>query len=78
MISEDQAAYLSYPTHSVAGWLGLATTLGPNLTEETSFFGLPLLVLVTFGWVLLRRSAAPGRRATLVALAVTAAVLGGL
>jgi hypothetical protein len=66
---EDVAAYLSYPGRSLAGWAGLdSADLAPNPTEETSFFGLPMIVLVIAGLVLLWRHADRGRRATLRAL----------
>ncbi|HCT78963.1 MAG TPA: DUF2079 domain-containing protein [Micromonosporaceae bacterium] len=51
--NEDLAAYGVWPERSVAGALGLNTHLAPNPTEENSFFGLPLLVLVIFAFVLL-------------------------
>ncbi len=74
MYAEDIAAYASYPSRSIAGELGFATNLAPNPTEETSFFGLPLLVLAAVGMVMLWRRADPGRRATLRALLVTGGV----
>jgi hypothetical protein len=72
--SEDIAAYGAFPRRSLAGVAGLDTGLAPNETEENSFFGLPLLVLVVACFVLLWRSADAGRRATLRALAGTAVV----
>lgn len=72
--AEDIAAYGAFPLRSLAGEAGLATSLAPNETEENSFFGLPLLVLVVVCFVLLWRRADPGRRATLAALGVTALV----
>jgi hypothetical protein len=66
--AEDIGAYFQYPTRSVAGWLGLGSNLAPNPTEETSFFGLPLLILVVVSLAALRRQAAPGRFETLAAL----------
>jgi hypothetical protein len=72
---EDLIAYLSYPDRSLAGWAGLSSSwLAPNPTEETSFLGLPLIVLAVCSLVLLWRRADAGRRATLRALAVVAAV----
>lgn len=72
---EDVVAYVSYPGRSLAGWAGLDSAwLAPNPTEETSFFGLPLVVLVVCALVMLWRQARPGRRATLRALIVVAAV----
>jgi len=72
--SEDILAYGAYPQRSLAGQVGLDTSLAPNETEENSFFGLPLLVLVVACLALLWRHAEPGRRATLRALGITAAV----
>jgi hypothetical protein len=72
---EDVIAYLSYSDRSLAGWAGLSSSwLAPNPTEETSFLGLPLVVLAVCALVLLRRRAGAGRRATLRALAVVATV----
>jgi hypothetical protein len=72
--AEDVGAYFGYPTRSLAGALGLASDLAPNPTEETTFFGLPLMVLVVVALVTLWRRAAAGRRATLTALATVGAV----
>ncbi|MFY1637285.1 DUF2079 domain-containing protein [Solwaraspora sp. WMMB335] len=72
--SEDLLAYGAFPQRSLAGVAGLDTSLAPNETEENSFFGLPLLGLTAACLVLLWRAADPGRRATLRALGVTAAV----
>ncbi|PZM97989.1 MAG: DUF2079 domain-containing protein [Actinobacteria bacterium] len=72
--AEDVAAFGAYPLRSLAGVLGLGTSLAPNETEENSFFGLPLLLLAVACLVALWRSAPPGRRATLRALAVTGVV----
>jgi hypothetical protein len=69
--AEDIGSYPSYSARSLAGVLGLDTNLAPNPTEETSFFGLPMLVLIVSALVMLWRRADPGRRATLRALAVT-------
>ncbi|XTZ18305.1 DUF2079 domain-containing protein [Micromonospora echinospora] len=72
--SEDMAAYLAYPRRSVAGEAGLGTSLAPNPTEENSFFGVPLLLLALACFVFLWRHAVAARRATLLALGVTAVV----
>jgi hypothetical protein len=72
--AEDVGAYLEYPTRSLAGWLGFGSDLAPNPTEETSFFGLPLMMLVGACVVLLRRHARPGGRETLIALWAVGAV----
>ncbi|WP_433829103.1 DUF2079 domain-containing protein [Actinoplanes sp. CA-015351] len=71
---EDVAAYLAFPSRSVAALFGLGSELGPNRTEETSFFGVPLLILMLVAFVILWRRAEPGRRATLRAVGVTGAV----
>ncbi|WP_370872153.1 DUF2079 domain-containing protein [Spirilliplanes yamanashiensis] len=70
--AEDLLAYVAWPARSLAGAFGMAGDFAPNPTEETSFFGLPLVLVVIGALVLLRRGATPGRRATLTALAVTA------
>ncbi|HEX7744254.1 MAG TPA: DUF2079 domain-containing protein [Micromonosporaceae bacterium] len=72
--SEDVLAYAAFPDRSLAGAAGLDTSLAPNPTEENSFFGLPLLILVIACFAVLWRRADPARRATLRALAVTAGV----
>ena len=72
---EDVVAYIGYSSRSLAAWAGLDSAwLAPNPTEETSFLGLPLVVLVVCGLVMLWRQATPGRRATLRALIVVAGV----
>ncbi|HEX6969680.1 MAG TPA: DUF2079 domain-containing protein [Micromonosporaceae bacterium] len=76
--AEDMLAYLAFPQRSLAGAVGLDTSLAPNPTEENSFFGPPLLLLAVAGLILLWRAADPGRRATLRALAVTAVVFAVL
>lgn len=72
--SEDIAAYGAFPQRSLAGVAGLGTSLAPNPTEENSFFGVPLLLLAAVCLVMLWRRADARRRATLRALAITAAV----
>lgn len=67
---EDAAAYLSFPSRSLAGFFGWHADLAPNRTEETSFFGVPLVLLLLVSFVLLWRRADPGRRATLRAVAI--------
>ncbi|MEU1753845.1 DUF2079 domain-containing protein [Micromonospora matsumotoense] len=76
--AEDIAAFGAYPSRSLAGAVGLDTSLAPNPTEENSFFGLPLLLLTVACFGLLWRRASPGRRATLTALGVTAVVFAVL
>ena len=72
---EDVAAYVNYSSRTLAAWAGLSgAALAPNPTEETSFFGLPLVVLVVVALVLLWRRADDGRRATLRALIVVGVV----
>jgi hypothetical protein len=73
--SEDLVAYLGYSSRSLAAAAGFSSAaLAPNRTEETSFFGLPLVLLVIVAMVILWRRADPGRRATLRGLAVVGAV----
>jgi hypothetical protein len=72
--AEDLGAYLSYPTRSLAGWAGLSDPqMAPNRTEENSFLGPVLLVLLMVTLIVLYRRAAPGRRATLRALVTVGA-----
>ncbi|HEX6500551.1 MAG TPA: DUF2079 domain-containing protein [Micromonosporaceae bacterium] len=66
--SEDLLAFGAFPHQSLAGALGFASRLAVNLTEENSFFGLPLLIVVVAGAVALRR------RVPVRALMVTAGV----
>jgi hypothetical protein len=70
--AEDALAYGAFPQRSLAGAAGLDTSLAPNPTEENSFFGLPLVILVSACFAVLWRHADPARRATLRALAITA------
>jgi hypothetical protein len=70
--SEDLLAFGAFPQRSLAGAAGLGTDLAPNPTEETSFFGLPLLGLVVACFVLLRR------RPVVPPLAITAGVFAVL
>nr|WP_296073553.1 DUF2079 domain-containing protein [uncultured Actinoplanes sp.] len=72
--AEDLAAFFSFSDRTVAAAAGLGADLSPNPTEQTSYFGLPLMVLFIVSLVLLWRRAEPGRRATLRALMV----VGGL
>lgn len=72
--AEDLFSWFEYPNRSLAGLVGLGTNLSPNPTEETSYFGLPLMVLVVVGVVTLWRTAEPGRRSTLAALSVVGAL----
>ncbi|SDT64904.1 DUF2029 domain-containing protein [Actinoplanes derwentensis] len=72
--AEDTAAYLSFPSRSLAALFGLGSELGPNRTEETSYFGVPFVVLMAVAAVLVWRRAAPGRKATLRAIMVVGAV----
>src|SRR5690606_15137338 len=66
--SEDLLAFGAYPERSLAGLVGLNAHLAPNPTEETSFFGIPLLLLSLVSFVLLWRAADPARPAGLRAL----------
>jgi hypothetical protein len=72
--AEDLAAYFSFADRTLAARLGLGTNYAANPTEQTSFFGLPLMLLVVAAFVLLWRRADPGRRAALRALAITGGV----
>ncbi|GGN79643.1 glycosyl transferase [Actinoplanes lobatus] len=72
--AEDVAAYLSFPSRSLAALFGLGSTLAPNRTEESSFFGVPVIFLMVVSAVLLWRRAAPVRRATLRAILVVGGV----
>jgi hypothetical protein len=72
--SEDVASYIAYADRSLAALAGLRNSLAANPTEETSFFGLPLIILVIAGLMLLWRRADPGRRATLRALMIVGGV----
>ncbi|MDG4788929.1 DUF2079 domain-containing protein [Micromonospora sp. WMMD1102] len=76
--AEDIAAYGAYPQRSLAGELGLGTSLAPNPTEENSFLGLPLLLLAVVCFVVLWRRTDPTRRATLRAIGVTTLVFAVL
>ncbi|MFI5933247.1 DUF2079 domain-containing protein [Actinoplanes sp. NPDC051494] len=72
--AESLRSFVEYPNLSIAGWLGLGTDIAPNPTEETSYFGLFLMILVPVGIVTLWRRAAPGRRSTLAALSTVGVV----
>ncbi|SNY33293.1 DUF2079 domain-containing protein [Paractinoplanes atraurantiacus] len=72
--SEDIASFFAFADRSIAAGLGLGSDLAPNPTEETSFFGLPLMVLMIGALVALWRRADEARRATLRALIVVGAV----
>ncbi|GAA0471305.1 glycosyl transferase [Actinoplanes capillaceus] len=72
--AEDVAAYLSFPSRSLAALFGLGSTLAPNRTEESSFFGVPLIFLMVVSAVLVWRRAVPARRATLRAILVVGGV----
>jgi hypothetical protein len=72
---EDVAGYVGFASRSLAAWAGLDSSgLASNPTEETSFFGAPLIVLLIVAVPLLWQHARPGRRATLRALVVVALV----
>ena len=74
---EDLVAYLSYPDRSLAGWAGLGSSwLAPNPTEETSFLGSAAdgAWSVVVRWSCCGGARDAGRRATLRALGVVAAV----
>ena len=72
--AEDALAYLSYSDRTLAAWAGFSSNLAANPTEQTSFFGLPLIALAGVSLVMLWRRAEPGRRTTLRALTVVGGV----
>ncbi|MEU8818028.1 DUF2079 domain-containing protein [Actinoplanes sp. NPDC048796] len=72
--AEDLFAFFAFADRSVAAGLGLRSDLAPNPTEETSFFGVPLVVLIIGSLIVLWRRADEARRATLRALIVVAVV----
>ena len=72
--AEDVASYFAYSDQSLAALAGFGSSLAPNPTEQTSFFGPLLLVLVVVALVVLWRAADAGRRATLRGLAVVGGV----
>jgi len=72
--AEDLAAYFSFSDRTVGAGLGLGANYAANPTEQTSFFGLPLMLLIIVAFGLLWRRADPVRRATLRALAITGVV----
>jgi hypothetical protein len=72
--AEDLGAFISYSDRTLAAWAGIGNDLSPNPTEQASYFGLPLVVLVLFSLVQLWKRADPGRRSTLRAIAVVAGV----
>jgi hypothetical protein len=72
--SEDFASYIAYADRSLGALAGLHNVLAANPTEETSFFGLPLILLVIAGLVVLWKRADPGRRSTLRALMIVGGV----
>jgi hypothetical protein len=72
---EDVAAYISFSSRSLAARAGLDSPwLASNPTEETSFLGLPLVILAMCSLAMLWKRADPGRRATLRALVAVAVV----
>jgi hypothetical protein len=69
--AEDVTAYAGFATQSLAGWAGLDSgDLDASTAEQTSFFGVPMLVFLVFAFAMLWSRARPGRRATLRALLV--------
>jgi hypothetical protein len=72
--AEDIGSFFSFSDRTLAAWAGLGSDLAPNPTEQTSFFGIPLMVLIVVALTMLWQRADPGRRATLRALAVVAGV----
>ncbi|MBL7256440.1 DUF2079 domain-containing protein [Paractinoplanes lichenicola] len=72
--SEDLISFFSFADRSLASWAGLGNDYAANRTEEQSFFGLPLMVLILVSLLMLYRNGDDRRRATLRALMV----VGGL
>ncbi|WP_249997716.1 DUF2079 domain-containing protein [Actinoplanes sp. M2I2] len=72
--SEDLFSFFSFSDRTLASWAGLDNDFAANKTEETSFFGLPLLVLLAASLIMLWRRAGERQRATLRALLI----VGGL
>ena len=68
--AEDLASYFVFAGRSLAGWAGLDNDFAPNPTEETSFFGAPLILFVVVAMVVLWRRADTARRTVLRALVV--------
>ena len=72
--AEDLASFFAFADRSLGSWAGLGNDLSPNPTEETSFFGLPLMIFVVAALVLLWRRADAAGRAVLRALIVVGAL----
>ncbi|MGK5684713.1 DUF2079 domain-containing protein [Actinoplanes sp. URMC 104] len=72
--SEDLISYFAFAERSLGSWAGFDNDFAANPTEETSFFGVPMMLLIVASLVMLWRRADERRRATLRALMVT----GGL
>jgi hypothetical protein len=70
--AEDLAAFFAYSNRTLAGWAGLSADLAPNQTEQTTFFGVPLVVLAIASFVVLWRRSDARHRATLRALGIVA------
>lgn len=70
--SENLASFGSYPYLSLARLAGLWHTWAPNFTEETTYFGVPLLILAVCCFAVL------WRRPEVRAMAVVAAVFAVL
>jgi hypothetical protein len=70
--SENLVSYGSYSYLSLARLVGLWNSFAPNFTEETSFFGVPLLILAVCCAVVL------WRRVEVRAMSVTAVVFAVL
>jgi hypothetical protein len=67
--SEDLLSYGAFPARSVAGVLGLHGNLAINPTEENSFFGVPVLLLLIALTVLGMRHGDPAQRRSVKAVA---------
>lgn len=72
--SEDLISFFGFSDRSLASGLGLSNDFAANPTEETSFLGLPMIVLVVVSLVMLWRRADERQRSTLRALMVVGGV----
>jgi hypothetical protein len=73
--AEDIAAYISFSSRTLAAHFGLASAyLAPNSTEQTSFLGLPLVILTIGSLIMLWWHSDAGRRATLRAIGVVGVI----
>nr|WP_306363278.1 DUF6541 family protein [Nocardia sp. CC227C] len=74
-MGNDLEALFQFPSESLGGMLSPGTNVAINPTEENSYFGWPLLLLVTVGAILLWRNRVV-RAASVVIVAFTLLSLG--